>query len=149
MVNLATGKHPEPDELSFAEFMYGYVVISMKAEPAIRPHRDAVLLEMLQDAQEYTWEAIRRAHFAFLEKIEHETSTWDNVVDRQELRRMLVWRHRLAPARAVSAAAPTASKPGPTKSKSHCSYCFTNSNRKFYHALADCRTKKAATLSGN
>ena len=151
VVNLATGKHPDPEELTFSEFLYGYVVVSTKADSAERPHRDAILLEILQDSQKYTWEAIRSAHFTLLEKIEHETCTWSDVHVRQELRRMLIWDHRLeGPVAAVAApaAGPRAVRQ-PAKSKTHCSFCFAKHSKKFYHTLADCRTKKAASLAGN
>ena len=151
MVDLLTGKHPDPDALTFSEFLCGYVVVSIQCDTADRPHRDAVLLEIVQDSRRYKWEAIRAAHFAFLEKIEQETCQWSDVAVRQELRMLLIWDHRLAPARAVSAAASTSSNNGTTKSKPHCSYCFLKTSRKLSHSLAQCnrKIKDNAAPSGN
>ena len=153
-VNASTGRRPAPDELTWAQFFYGYVALSAKAEPDILPHRQAVLLELLDDAQEYQWEAVRRAHFAFLDQLEQGDITWDDEAARREIRRKLVWKHPLTTA-SVSSTARAAKQPQAKQARgpAHCSYCFEHVNgAKFYHALADCnRKKRAATApaSGN
>ena len=155
--DLATGRHPSPDDLTIAQFCFGFLTLNEKAEESLRPHRQAVLLEVLQDAQQYRWEVVRGAHFAFLDRIEQDTTTWDNLAVRNEMRRMLIWTQPreapvaavTAPAWAASASAPTARKPGPAKGKPHCSYCFTKIQRKFPHTVAECRTKKADARAGN
>ena len=143
--NIVTGKRPAPEELTLAEFVYGYLIQSAKAPAHLATPRSQVILEILDDAQAYQWDKVRAAHFAFLEKLEHGAAKWSDREARAELRRKLVWPHPIAAATSRVALSASAARKKTSVAaaveRPPCAYCLEKKGEKYNHLLASCRRR--------
>lgn len=137
----STSKHPDPDELTWAEFSYGYTALTAKASPEEAIMRNEVFMEIMDDAQEHKWAKVRDAHHALLDLIELGSMQWDDKVGRYDLRRKHIWGHKL-PATAVAPSKDASAKEKPAQQSTVCSYCLETTGSTRYHKTSLCRTKR-------
>lgn len=85
----ADRKPAQYDDLSMAEFVFGYLAIVQEGEHPSTVKR-AMLLHLqglMQDAAEYTFEGARNCHAIILQQLEQGRFTWTNTDKLLELRR--------------------------------------------------------------
>jgi hypothetical protein len=92
-----TKKSPAYDQLTVAQFMYGYMHIAERQDPALKTIMHAHMMVLLKDECQYGWEPVRDFHGAWLEEIEHGHATWDDYAARDELRRTFIWAPAASP----------------------------------------------------
>ena len=80
-----------------------YLVVMEPPKPAVHPLMAQCLLELMEDAELYSWEPIRAFHAMLLQQLEHDHVTRADEDAKIKFRNTLVWHHATPSSKPVSA----------------------------------------------
>ena len=92
-----TGRPAAYDDLTLAEFCYGYLQLLERCTEPDRSLIYAHFLELMEDATRYRWPTVRAYHAVFLGMLEAGRITWADSQQKIALRRQFVWLHGTTP----------------------------------------------------
>jgi hypothetical protein len=105
------GQKVDYEELSWQQFLAGYLAVARLAPPADQAHIYAHLEVLAEDLQSFPFQAVRAFHGVWLQEIQSGKVQWADTTTRDVLRRRYVWIPASAAARAPSQQASRSSPP--------------------------------------
>ena len=151
------------DSLSQMEFMNGYLMLMKREKDSrVRSHMYEHLINLTDDASQYSWPVVRNFHSIVLCMMESNRLEWHQTSKIDDLRRQYVWTTPVKASAATTTADVSSVKPcpefqtgkcqksGPTHNGlSHvCSYCLRTAKKSCQHAESECRRKAWNSNSG-
>jgi hypothetical protein len=153
------------DTLSMAEFCYGFICMLEHAPITQRPHMQAHLKDLMEDAMSHQWQSVRAYHATVLNHIETGRITWATACN-ERLRRLHVWNRPQQSkkphpslrqpdnSRQITACkdyqAGSCSLGAIHDGKHHiCAYCFNKGGYTNAHPESECRRKDYTSSSKN
>jgi len=144
------------NELSMAEFTYGYITQVKRANESTKEKMIDHLLCLMQDAMTHPWPAVRTYHSILLNRMEIGEITWADDTLKQELRRQYVWHAITQKSEVEKTTACVPFQRGACEhedaehvSSTHfCTYCFRQAGKHCLHAENRCRRKATDSKNG-
>jgi hypothetical protein len=87
------------EDLSWQQFLGGYLAATCLSKAADQPHMYAHLEILAEDMQSFTFQAVRAFHGVWLQEGEQGRVTWADTNTRDVLRRRFVWNPAIASTR--------------------------------------------------